>query len=124
MIALTSNLKGFLSETLWNTNRTGGYGNNPQFKPEHGKYNIIIPETGWKAFWSIARESARFSTTSREPVPRRRAAGSANSAHVSAICWADAHSPLSSAAGQPPLGQYPGSPRRNAPQTDVDVIQG
>jgi hypothetical protein len=58
VIALTSSLKGFLSETLWNTNRTGGYGNNPQFKPEHGKYNIIIPETGWKAFWSIARESA------------------------------------------------------------------
>ena len=56
---MTSSLKSFLAGTLWNTNRTGGYANNPQFKPEHGKYNIIIPETGWKAFWSIARDSAK-----------------------------------------------------------------
>ncbi len=52
-IKLTPKLKGYLMANLWSTNRKQ-YRNNPQFKLEHGKYNIIIPETGWSAFWRIA----------------------------------------------------------------------
>jgi hypothetical protein len=60
VIDMTQALKEFLVTWLWNTNRTGGYKNNPQFKLEHGKYNIIIPETGWLAFWTIARDAHKF----------------------------------------------------------------
>ena len=57
VIEMTEELKQFLVTWLWNTNRTGGYKNNPQFKLEHGKYNIIVPETGWLAFWTIASKA-------------------------------------------------------------------
>lgn len=50
-IPLTEGLKDYLINNLWNTNRTGGYTSNPQFKLEHKKYNVVIPETGWSAFW-------------------------------------------------------------------------
>lgn len=60
-IDLTSALKEFLQNNLWNTNRSGGYGSNPQFKFEHDNYNIIIPETGWSEFWKVARAGAVIS---------------------------------------------------------------
>jgi len=59
VIQLSPDLKRYLIDWLWNTNQRGGYGSNPQFKSEHRKYNIIIPPSGWSAFWRIAIATAR-----------------------------------------------------------------